>query len=138
MSAKRPPAEVETALSGRAEGTTMAKRILVVDDDDIVRKAAVDLVEHLGYWTVAATSAEEAVQLVREGGVDAVLTDVIMPGMNGYELAERIREMDAAMPIICGTGYDNVPRNPRCCDALIRKPYRLATMADTLNAVLAV
>jgi CheY-like chemotaxis protein len=115
----------------------MAKRILVVDDDDFVRKTAVDLVESLGYWTATAINADDALQLVMSGGFDAILTDVIMPGMNGYQFAERIRAMKPNMPIICGTGYDNVVKDPRYCDALIRKPYRLATIASTLTSVFA-
>ena len=76
--------------SGAQKATIMTKVILVVDDDDLVRETTVDLVQDLGYQARAAANAKEALRLVLTDGIDAVLTDVMMPGMNGFELAERI------------------------------------------------
>jgi CheY-like chemotaxis protein len=115
----------------------MEKLILVVDDDDAVRETAVDLVESLGYRVTAAANAKEALRLVGDDGIDAVLTDVVMPGMNGFQLAQRIRAIQPGMPIICVTGYADVMENDQHCDVVLHKPYRAATIERTLRSVLA-
>jgi CheY-like chemotaxis protein len=119
-----------------AEATAVAKVILVVDDDDDVRETAVDLVESLGYRVASAANAQDALRLVLNDKIDAVLTDVMMPGMNGFQLAERIRAVKPGMPVICVTGYAGVVEDARHCDVLLEKPYRAATIAKTLKAVL--
>ena len=119
----------------REDRTPVAKVILVVDDD-AVRETAVNPVEGLGYRATSATNAKEALRLVENDGIDAVLTDVAMPGMNGFQLAQRIREVEPGMPVICVTGYADVVEDARYCDVLLQKPYRAATIAKTLTSVL--
>jgi CheY-like chemotaxis protein len=114
----------------------MSKLILVVDDDEAVRETAVDLVESLGYRVASAANGTDALQLVMDDDIDAVMTDVMMPGMNGFQLAQRIRAVRPAMPVICVTGYSNVIDDRRCCNVLLQKPYHIATIAQTLAKVL--
>jgi CheY-like chemotaxis protein len=115
----------------------MPKVILVVDDDDLVRETAVVLIESLGYGAVSVANAQDALRLVMDDGIDAVLTDIMMPGIDGLELAKRIHELEPRLPVICTTGYANVVENSRHYDALLRKPYHVATIAKTLKSVLA-
>ena len=84
--------------------TATAKVILVVDDDGDVRETAVNLVKSRGYRMAWATNATDAFRLVQNDRIDAVLTDDRMPGMNGFELAPRIRALDRDMPIIESLG----------------------------------
>jgi CheY-like chemotaxis protein len=113
------------------------KRILIVDDDAAVRETAVMLIEELGYRTEAAASAIDALKLLGDDDIDAVLTDVVMPGMNGFQLAQRIRAVRPGMPVICVTGYANVIDDRSCCDIVLQKPYRTATIARMLEKILA-
>jgi CheY-like chemotaxis protein len=115
----------------------MAKVILVVDDDDLVRETAVVLIKSLGYGTVSVANAQDALRLVMDDGIDAVLTDIMMPGIDGLELAKRIHELEPRMPVICTTGYANVVEESRHYNALLRKPYHVATVAKALKSVLA-
>jgi CheY-like chemotaxis protein len=84
-----------------------------------------------------AGNADDALRLVEIDGIDAVLTDVVMPGMNGYRLAQRLREIEPRLPVICVTGYPNVSEDDRHCDVVLQKPYRAAVPKKTLSSVLA-
>jgi CheY-like chemotaxis protein len=114
-----------------------SKLILIVDDDEAVRETAIDLVESLGYRVASAANGTEALRLVIDDGIDAVLTDVVMPGMNGFQLAQRIRAVKPGMPVVCVTGYAGVIDDRSSCDIVLQKPYRTATIARTLAKVLA-
>ena len=81
--------------------------ILLVEDEEAVRKMARRILEEKGYRVAAAADAGEAIAYMdRDGGaVGLVLTDVIMPGMSGRELADRIRETHPGLPIVFMSGY---------------------------------
>jgi CheY-like chemotaxis protein len=113
-----------------------ARLILVVDDDEAVLETAVMLVESLGYRAEAASNASEALRMVMADGYDAVLTDVAMPDMNGFQLAKRIQAVRPGLPVICVTGYTDFIEDREHCDILLQKPYGTATIARTLAKVL--
>jgi CheY-like chemotaxis protein len=115
----------------------MSKVILVVDDDPDVLEVAAKLIESFGYLAKVAANAADALRLVKIDGIDAVLTDVMMPGMNGYQLAQRRREIEPQLPVICVTGYQNVSEDHRHCEIILQKPYRAAVLKKTLRMVLA-
>lgn len=85
------------------------ERILVVDDDEGVRSFIQDTLEYYDYSAVAASSGIEALQAIESSEVpfDLMLTDVIMPGMNGWELCEAVREKDPAFKVIFMSGYND-------------------------------
>jgi CheY-like chemotaxis protein len=72
----------------------MAKRILVVDDDEMVLIALDELLNPEGYEVQTVSSGVEALQKLDQGGYDLLMLDVIMPEMDGYELCKRIREKE--------------------------------------------
>ncbi|MCB0330343.1 MAG: response regulator [Bdellovibrionales bacterium] len=82
--------------------------ILVVEDDDDSRAALCAILEALGYEFLAFGSGTEAVAGVKGKKIDLALLDIMMPVMNGYEVLEKIREMDefAELPIIMVTAKD--------------------------------
>ena len=86
-----------------ARGT---ERILVVEDETAVRVLAARVLSEAGYTVLEASSGREALELVSGGaGVDAVLTDVVMPDMGGAELAEHLRATAPTLPILFMSGY---------------------------------
>jgi CheY-like chemotaxis protein len=72
----------------------MAKRILVVDDDEMVLMALDELLKPEGYEVQTVSAGSEALQKLDQGGYDLLMLDVIMPEMDGYELCKRIREKE--------------------------------------------
>ncbi|MFL1503233.1 EAL domain-containing protein [Pseudomonas sp. S191] len=76
--------------------------LLIVDDEPQVRKLLETLLQHEGYQTLSAASGEEALQLVAQQPPDLILLDIMMPGMDGYEVASHLKgnETTASIPII--------------------------------------
>ena len=72
----------------------MAKRILVVDDDELVRIALNELLKPEGYVVNTVSGGSEALEKLDQDGYDLLMLDIIMPEMDGFELCKRIREME--------------------------------------------
>lgn len=81
-------------------------RILIVDDDPDVRGAMHRFVERAGFQTDSVPTAEEAIDLLAEKPMDIVVTDIILPGLNGLELTDRIKS-DHDVDVIVMTGYSS-------------------------------
>ncbi len=85
-----------------------APRVLIVDDDASVTRAHARVLLREGYRVVTATDGDEAVGIVELGDLDAILTDIDMPGMTGLTLLERIRGHDLDVPVVMITGTPSV------------------------------
>jgi CheY-like chemotaxis protein len=94
-----------------ASGMFQPQKILVVDDDEGVRDIAVSMLGTLGYEVLFAANGNEALSHLRKDpSIRLLFTDVVMPGMDGFELAHRAKEFRAELPVIYTSGYNNVPR----------------------------
>jgi DNA-binding response OmpR family regulator len=113
-------------------------RVLVVDDEPAVRKLVKMYLERSGFVVVDGASGEDALELFNRGdsGVKLLITDVMMPGMSGCDLAARIRRMRPSLPILFMSGYcDGVPglrEDMRC----FPKPLDLSRLADAVGKML--
>jgi CheY-like chemotaxis protein len=111
--------------------------VLVVDDDDDVRRMVERALRRAGYTVMTATSGPDALARARAypGAIDLLLTDVVMPGMTGQEL---IRELSAERPglqVVFMSGYhQGAPIDPR---RFVAKPFDRATLLSTVADVLA-
>ena len=115
---------------GGASGTA-----LLVDDEELVRMSTADMLADLGYSVVEATSAEEAQQLLHRGlRPDLLVTDHLMPGMNGTDLAREVRATYPDLKVLIISGYAEAegiaPDLPR-----LTKPFRNAELAASLAAM---
>lgn len=79
--------------------------ILIVDDDELVRRTLSVLVESLGYHCLVAKDGFEALAVLRSTEIDLVLSDIVMPGKDGLELLKEIREDHKSTDVIISTGY---------------------------------
>ena len=85
---------------------TGAARIMVVDDDDLVRETLAEQLEDLGFKTIMASSGSEAVALIQSGvSLDALVSDLSMPGMSGVATIQRVRTLRPGLPCFLLTGY---------------------------------
>ncbi|MDX8401493.1 MAG: sigma-54 dependent transcriptional regulator [Mariprofundaceae bacterium] len=86
----------------------MSGRIMIVDDEQAIRDSLRGLFEDGGYQVVCAASGEEALARLRKQGVDCVLLDIWMPGIDGLETLDRIRRMDDRLPVIMMSGHGTI------------------------------
>ncbi|MBR0689121.1 PAS domain S-box protein [Bradyrhizobium manausense] len=132
-----PTAEKEAAaLTGEAATTGRGYRVLVVEDNDDVGRFSTELLEDLGYVTRRVANANAALAILGENefAVDLVFSDVIMPGMNGVELAGVIRERYPGLPVVLTSGYSNVlAENAHRGFELIQKPYSVEALSRILR-----
>lgn len=118
--------------------------ILVVDDDEAVRSLICVVLADQGYRVVQADSGEAAERLAmtHEHPIDLLVTDVVMPGMGGRVLAQRLRARHAGLKVLFVSGYVDDERllqevrRRDCGQGLINKPFLLADMVSRVRRVL--
>lgn len=98
------------APSARRRNTLQKNYVLVVDDEELYRRAIERVLRRVGYDVLMAPNAVEALQLISAEPVDLVLCDIQMPGINGLELVRQIHDIEPDLPCIVMTGY-NTPEN---------------------------
>jgi PAS domain S-box-containing protein len=111
--------------------------VLLVDDEDLVRASTADMLADLGYTVREAGSAEEALRLIVSGETfDLVVTDHLMPGMTGTQLAREVAARKPDLPLLVVSGYAEsegiAPDLPR-----LTKPYRQSDLAAKLAELVA-
>jgi PAS domain S-box-containing protein len=120
----------ESAATARVSSANVkGARILLVDDEDLLREPACNYFRQAGFAAFEASSSSEALRLFRDQPFDLVVTDMVMPEMNGMQLAGELRKIAPALPIIYVSGYaqdilehqGHLPES----DLLLQKPYSL-------------
>jgi len=117
----------------------MEASILIVDDDPGIRSSMCDFIELAGYKSLKAESAFEAIEILKANHIDVVVTDIMMPGMNGLELTDVIKK-DYDSEVIVVTGYSGdftyVDAIGKGASDFIFKPFRLEELLLRLKRVL--
>ena len=83
----------------------MGKRILVIDDEEAIRKAFILALEDTAYQVDTAESGEKGIEMEKEANYDLIFLDLKMPGMNGVETLRELRKMDKDVPIYIITAF---------------------------------
>jgi len=116
--------------------------VLVVEDEDAVRDLALEILEERGYAVMNATRGDEALRLMNERGseVDLVLTDVVMPGLDGHQLAAALARTHPEVRILYMSGYAGEAIRHRGAlpegAVVIQKPFSAQTLAARIREVL--
>jgi signal transduction histidine kinase/CheY-like chemotaxis protein len=133
----------ESPHHGRPEVSAAAApahaRILLVDDDAVVRSTIATLLRVMHHTVVEAASGAEALAYLAEETVDLVITDLGMPKMTGSEVAERIQSLRPGVPVILLTGWGQqlAGAPPRAVDQVLSKPIRVEALQAAITQVLA-
>ena len=136
------PGESGPAVVQRSRSSGGAATILLVEDDEMVRRMASAMLQRLGYIVLVASSPAEAVDLCgrREEPIDVLMTDVVMPGMSGRTLSEKIRELYPKTKVIFLSGHtSNVIANHGGFtpgERFLQRPFTLRSLADKVGEVL--
>ena len=135
-----PPADVEPSVEdGQASGPVpggAGRRVLVVEDNLEVGRFSTQLLQDLGYETLWATNAEDAMVKLRAAATsfDIVFSDVVMPGKSGIELAKDIRQSNPGLPVILTSGYSHVLAEEGAHGfELLHKPYSAEQLSRVLR-----
>jgi two-component system CheB/CheR fusion protein len=116
-------------------------RALIVDDAPDVTEMIALFLQHAGYETVLAYSAYDALEAAREASFDVVVSDIGMPGMNGYELAEELRRLPAygGVPLIAVTGFSAFDDHGRALksgfNAHLTKPINPMSLLELIRSL---
>jgi CheY-like chemotaxis protein len=115
-------------------------RILLVDDDDLVRDVLREQLETTGFMVVTAANGTEAVAAFEAEGVDLLLTDFAMPGIDGVTLITRLRGFEPCLPAILMTGYaaDGGKISENKSYRLLRKPFTMERLEAEVFACLSI
>ena len=127
--------------AGPVPHTGKAATVLVVDDDAAVRQLTISALKALNYRVVEADSGRVALDAIRERhDIDLALIDLVMPVMNGRQLATRIRAADPARAILFMTGYDDLSGTDDsfASEMVIQKPFKLVELAAAVERTLTV
>ena len=115
--------------------------ILLVDDDPLIRQLGRELLEHLGFAVTTAAEASRALEVFhRQAGVDLVILDYQLPGMDGYQLFQELRRRDARVRVLVASGFLSPQEAARLrhsgVQGIIYKPYRLAELRQRIQTAL--
>ena len=128
--------------TGLAALPTGGERVLFVDDEVTLVELGKEMLESVGYHVVTQTSGVDALESFRSapGAFDLVITDMTMPGLTGWELAEEVMAIRPDIPVILCTGYSELVNGQEALEKGIRefltKPYTMRNLAETIRKVL--
>lgn len=129
-------ADVADEAAAVSEHRSNRGTVLLVDDEELVRMSTADMLTELGFDVVEASSAEEALGMIRKGAIpDLLVTDHLMPGMTGAALAREARRIKPGLPVLIVSGYAEVegvaPDLPR-----LTKPFRNAELTAMIATLM--
>ena len=111
----------------------MKTKVLVVDDERAILKLLERLVEDLGCEPVLACSGTEALEILGADQVDVVLTDIVMPDIDGRTLAMRVNEAYPSVRVIAMSGTEKPQTGESPFDGFLRKPFELDELRQMLR-----
>lgn len=123
-----------------AEMERVEKRILVVDDDDAIRTLLMTILRRRGFDVDIARHGGEAVDRLARCHYAVMLLDLMMPILNGWQVLERVGQMDASIrPVVIVLTAGNEPRdlNAELVSGTMRKPFDVELLLDSVTACIA-
>ena len=112
--------------------------VLLIDDEELVRVGTAEMLTDLGYSVIQAGSGVEALAVLRtrEADIDLLVTDYLMPGMSGADVAQEARRLRPELPTLLMTGYTNLVQGPGAELPRLAKPFRQVELAKRLAELL--
>jgi CheY-like chemotaxis protein len=115
---------------------SVKRRVLVVEDEEMVRDVIVWTLEDMGFDVAGASSGDQALDNLRNGAVDVLLTDIRMPGgIDGWTLAEKAREVVPDVRVIYMSGFSHEPPRMTGGSIFVQKPLNSATLRQAMEDI---
>jgi cyclic di-GMP phosphodiesterase len=119
---------------------TLAPRILVLDDEPVVRELMVEILQTAGYEAVGTDQAGEALNQLSDPHVGLIVSDIVMPGLSGFELIDAVRAQRPSLPVVLVTGAGTQGNLSEAlahgADGFVTKPFSHAELIDAVENVL--
>lgn len=117
-----------------------AARILVIDDEEVIHASLIRLLGKQGHQVDAVLTAREGLEKLKSGGYDMVITDLMMPEINGLELLEQLKERGVDLPVLMITGYPTIKTAMQAMRLgavdYLAKPFRRKELLAPVNRML--
>lgn len=118
---------------------SLAKKILVIDDESMLRYTLRELLLDLGYEVVEASHGKEGLEILERSQIDLVLLDMVMPVMSGMEVLYKMRDLQYQIPVVLSSGrarnLDLKELQDLGVEGVLKKPYRMSQLADLLGNI---
>ncbi len=116
-------------------------RILLIDDNELLREMGEEILEHLGYIPLLASGGEEGIEIFKKGlgEIGLVLLDVVMPEMGGLETFRKLKEIDPQVKVLVISSYSEAEQVEEIMKegalGLIQKPFQIKALSSTLREI---
>ncbi|MBT8207632.1 MAG: response regulator, partial [Acidimicrobiia bacterium] len=130
---------LQPAMRRRQRPTNQGGTVLIVEDEDSVRRLAAEMLRDVGYNCLTATNGRDALELFEswEGDIDCVLTDMIMPEVGGVALLAELQSRRPDLPVILMTGYSDLADVRAAHEVeIIEKPFTMNVLTSAISTIL--
>jgi DNA-binding response OmpR family regulator len=122
------------------EGTEAGAHILVIDDEEVIHQSLSRILGRQGHRVDGALRAQEGLDKLTAGSYDMIITDLMMPGMDGLELLHKLQEMQLSLPVLMITGYPTIRTAMQAMRLgavdYLAKPFRRQELLGPVNRML--
>lgn len=119
---------------------TLKKKVLVVDDDEVIRDLLINFLTFSGYEGVGAANGQKALEIVLADPPDMIITDIHMPLMNGFQLLRAVKRINPDLPVVFITGFAHFRRffadKTARADGFLEKPFSLEAIDSLVKKFL--
>lgn len=116
-----------------------SRKILLVDDENGIKEVALEMLREHGFTVIAVGDGRSALDILSgDPGIELLVTDVVMPELNGFQLAHRARALPPTLPILYISGYADQARlaAEAVHGPILRKPFRAAELVECVRSML--
>ena len=115
------------------------KTVLFVDDEKMVLEVGSLMLQKLGYSVFAVSSGHKAAEILKENKIAFVILDMLMPGMNGYEIYHQLKKIQPKMKVLLASGYTGDQSEERLesigFDGYLQKPFNLKQLSEKIENI---
>ena len=115
------------------------KAVLFVDDEEMVLEVGSLMLQKLGYSVLAVSNGDKAVEILKENKIAFVILDMLMPGMNGFQIYHQLKKIQPKVKILLTSGYTGDHSEQRSAsigfDGFIQKPFNLKQLSEKIEDI---
>lgn len=125
-----------TSMATNATNNGRIRNILVVEDNSSVRNVTCEFLSMMGFNVMDAENGQEALELLRREKFDLIITDLMMPAMNGKDLIKKVRRAkgdDLPIILVSGSDFESIEKFESTYTRTLRKPYAFQTLMNNIG-----